>query len=513
MVQTEFYSGLASILARDKNGARCTAHITRFINVLYFYWDNVRMTYHAKTGIYVTHLSQKSPYVILNQLMYAATCLRPVEVVVNKEEIAVRLPSPTLRAFSFSVSAWLKHDGRCILFENFLVFGAEITRCSLEGEVSISNSNGEASPTLLGLASSLSRFVQLAIRPKFSAFEKFFLAWQGLPASSLLRCRLFTVIVHGAIPKVHLETDSCVPASEIAVHILDYLYTNLNEICPVQGGEVVKFPGLHMFSFLLFCMLFYANEAVSVNEADFWEKSYLLRQRHHGIFKVAGTTAGISTNDKKEMAGRESISVSSPIKGNDLINRDIQFGESGHLRSQDDTKMLEVLFPFPTLLPPLQVDYVGRNILLKLLYEWRPMDELGVLHLALHLPHPGDLLQHFLNVIFDQLDKKESWDDDFELNMILQPSEFSALFALCRFSFKLNVRHFPHLAELVTRINYDYFYMPDNGNLITAPGSETASLLRWGKPSLFEQIDHICSPVLCYIFLDRIITTTYWKRK
>lgn len=77
------------------SGARCTAHITRFINVLYFYWDTVRMTYHAKTGIYVTHLSQKSPYVILNQLMYAATCLRPVEVVVNKEEIAVRLPSRT----------------------------------------------------------------------------------------------------------------------------------------------------------------------------------------------------------------------------------------------------------------------------------------------------------------------------------------------------------------------------------------------------------------------------------
>lgn len=31
-----------------------------------------------------------------------------------------------------------------------------------------------------------------------------------------------------------------------------------------------------------------------------------------------------------------------------------QFGESGHLRSQADTKMLEVLYPFPTLLPPLQ---------------------------------------------------------------------------------------------------------------------------------------------------------------
>lgn len=98
-----------------------------------------------------------------------------------------------------------------------------------------------------------------------------------------------------------------------------------------------------------------------------------------------------------------------------------------------------------------RIDYVGKNILSKLLYEWRLMDELGVLraiyllgsgkdtwifgiwclvyllvdihnflNLTLHLPHPGDLLQHFLTVIFDKLDKGESWDDDFELNMILQ---------------------------------------------------------------------------------------------
>lgn len=98
----------------------------------------------------------------------------------------------------------------------------------------------------------------------------------------------------------------------------------------------------------------------------------------------------------------------------------------------------------------IQVDYVGRNILSKLLNEWRLMDELGVLraiyllgsgifripgfwcfgylfvdilnflNLTLHFPHPGDLLQHFLTVIFDKLDKGESWDDDFELNMLLQ---------------------------------------------------------------------------------------------
>lgn len=32
----------------------------------------------------------------------------------------------------------------------------------------------------------------------------------------------------------------------------------------------------------------------------------------------------------------------------------------------------------------------------------------------------GDLLQHFFTVIFGKLDKGETWDDDFELNTILQ---------------------------------------------------------------------------------------------
>lgn len=40
-------------------------------------------------------------------------------------------------------------------------------------------------------------------------------------------------------------------------------------------------------------------------------------------------------------------------------------------------------------------------------------------------------------------------------------------------SFKLNVGQFPHLVDLVTRINYNNFYMSDTGNLITAPGSDS----------------------------------------
>jgi len=40
----------------------------------------------------------------------------------------------------------------------------------------------------------------------------------------------------------------------------------------------------------------------------------------------------------------------------------------------------------------------------------------------------GDLLQHFFTVIFNKLDKGETWDDDFELNTILQVQFFLSLF-------------------------------------------------------------------------------------
>ncbi|CDP22210.1 unnamed protein product, partial [Coffea canephora] len=148
------------------------------------------------------------------------------------------------------------------------------------------------------------------------------------------------------------------------------------------------------------------------------------------------------------------------------------FDESEYVRRQEETKMLEMLFPFMTLLPsfqedlhmseflpfeknstlpsrilswmqsaepkvtPLpvvilqecliayikkQADYIGWIILSKLLYDWRLLDELEVLR-AIYLLGSGDLLQHFLVVIFNKLDKGESLDDDFELNTILQES-------------------------------------------------------------------------------------------
>lgn len=60
-------------------------------------------------------------------------------------------------------------------------------------------------------------------------------------------CKIFSLccgaeclfhVVQGAIPEVYLDSAAAVPAGEMAVHILDYLYMKLNEVCLVQGGEV-----------------------------------------------------------------------------------------------------------------------------------------------------------------------------------------------------------------------------------------------------------------------------------
>lgn len=149
-----------------------------------------------------------------------------------------------------------------------------------------------------------------------------------------------------------------------------------------------------------------------------------------------------------------------------------QFDELEHLRLEDDTEILETLYSFPTLLPCFQentcvseflpfqknstlaarvlkwirstklkdtpqpaiiiqeclavyikkqVDHVGKHILVKLMGDWKLMDELGVLR-AIYLLGSGDLLQQFMIIIFNKLDKGDSWDDDFELNTILQES-------------------------------------------------------------------------------------------
>ncbi|XP_022765622.1 gamma-tubulin complex component 5-like [Durio zibethinus] len=666
-----------------------------------FYWDEKGPRFCLRSGIYVTHLSQSSLGVILNQFLYAATCLELVQIAVSKVESLLRSPPPTFRAFASAVSSWLKR----------------LRDIALKEETKISNSNGGITLTLLGLTSSLSSLCS--------------------GAEYLLQ------IVHGAIPQACFEPTSCILPSDIAVHILDHLYLKLDEACLVQGGEGDVYQMLvHIFvgSLLPYIegldswlfegtlddpfeeVFFYANREISVDEAEFWEKSYLLRMAQNCKLKVDPSAPSYThdyvpgTSNKKETAEKEFVSTSSSMKGKEQNNRDLlacplfikdiaksivsagkslqlirhvpmtstmlscnnndkgddgfgsyngdcninkinhwqgvagltlaeifcvslagllghvdhisrhfcqgnqckaenisslsvymteqimeygtaeplppstyseriwykflvdsllkkniidvepadkdsyclpdtraenmviglenkyllqrsfcpenpvitvcqtfldknrnswkalnlsqkfylpplndeylrkavfgeksepvfgpqgtnymlgfQFGESEHLRAQHDTKLLEVLLPFPTLLPSLQddicmskllpfqknstlssrvlnwiqtvqprttplpmvimqecltvyikkqVDYIGILVLSKLMNGWRLMDELAVLR-AIYLLGSGDLLQHFLTVIFNRLDRGETWDDDFELNTILQES-------------------------------------------------------------------------------------------
>lgn len=60
---------------------------------------------------------------------------------------------------------------------------------------------------------------------------------------------------------------------------------------------------------------------------------------------------------------------------------------------------------------------------------------------------------------------------EMEINRIEKQFDDCIAFLMRILSFKLNVGQFPHLADLVTRINYNHFYMSHNGSLINAPGS------------------------------------------
>jgi gamma-tubulin complex component 5 len=89
-----------------------------------------------------------------------------------------------------------------------------------------------------------------------------------LETYSFESCNIFVVIIHlfcslcagaehlsqvvyGAIPNGFFHS-TALPACELAVHILNYLYKKLNEVCLVQGGEVVKIINLPVLILLFF---------------------------------------------------------------------------------------------------------------------------------------------------------------------------------------------------------------------------------------------------------------------
>lgn len=88
----------------------------------------------------------------------------------------------------------------------------------------------------------------------------------------------------------------------------------------------------HFPRLLSFQMFFYANTAVSVDKADFWEKSYLLRQVRCQILDVGrAAPSGASdrasvVNDKKGVGQRESISC--PLFIKDIAKSIVSAGKS-----------------------------------------------------------------------------------------------------------------------------------------------------------------------------------------
>ncbi|KAL5189678.1 Gamma-tubulin complex component 5 [Glycine soja] len=339
-----------------------------------FFWDKNANIFRAKSGVYVSHLSQKSLHSLLNQFIHAATCLQLVAITLNKVETAVPKSPPTLNAFV------------CL---------KGLRNIALKEETSTSNADCVTTPTLLGLANSLS---SLCSGAEF----------------------LFGV-VHEAIPAVYFEFGLSVPAAELTVHVLDYLHKKLDEVCLVQGGEMVLY--MYVGSLLPY-----------IEGLDSWLFEGILDDPFgEGL--------------RKAIFGGENAAFSDSEGMNYTFG--FHFGESEYLRSQDDRKLLEMLFPFPTILPLFQDDlpvsellpFQRNSSLISRVLHWMQNVDLRTTPLPLVIMQycltvyiqkqrtgvdilscAGDLLQHFLTVIFNKLDKGEAWDDDFELNTTLQES-------------------------------------------------------------------------------------------
>ncbi|KAL5189676.1 Spindle pole body component 97 [Glycine soja] len=246
-----------------------------------FFWDKNANIFRAKSGVYVSHLSQKSLHSLLNQFIHAATCLQLVAITLNKVETAVPKSPPTLNAFV------------CL---------KGLRNIALKEETSTSNADCVTTPTLLGLANSLS---SLCSGAEF----------------------LFGV-VHEAIPAVYFEFGLSVPAAELTVHVLDYLHKKLDEVCLVQGGEMVLY--MYVGSLLPY-----------IEGLDSWLFEGILDDPFgEGL--------------RKAIFGGENAAFSDSEGMNYTFG--FHFGESEYLRSQDDRKLLEMLFPFPTILPLFQDD-------------------------------------------------------------------------------------------------------------------------------------------------------------
>lgn len=297
-----------SVLVRD------VLQMLQGFSSTWFYWDENEQRFRVKKGLHVSHLSQSSLNCILYRFMHAATCLHRVEAFVKQVETAscsgilkshTEAP-PTLQAFANAVSARLK----CL------------RKSALEKELESAGTAAGTTVTLLSLVDSLSRVCA--------------------GAEFLLQ------LVNGVIPSSQLE--NAVVAAELATHILDYLYENLNEFCLVQDGEdepyhtsLLLFIGslrpliesldswLHEgtlsdpFGELFFC----ANGAIAVEDSAFWEQGYFMHQWESGkvdsMFHSTGLNGALENNERKG------------VKGNDSPKESSLDGKSTNFKSRDQS--------------------------------------------------------------------------------------------------------------------------------------------------------------------------------
>ncbi|KAJ0231027.1 Gamma-tubulin complex component [Hirschfeldia incana] len=249
-------------------------------------WNQTGQTFLA-TEIRVSHLSPSSLHSLVSPFLYAATCLKLVDSILVGINNTNNSPPPTLMAFSNSVSAWLQ----------------KLRDISLNEEVKINDSTLTVTPTLLGLTSSLSSLCS--------------------GAEYLLQ------VVRGAIPPAYFDSSSTISTAQLAVHLLDFLYNKLDQVSLVQGPEVEGFhmllqifagtllPYIEGLDSWLFEgtlddpfeeLFFTATQSVSVNDADFWEKSYMLT-------RVPGPKSSVSSlYEKKGLSGNDSSSLSDKDK-------------------------------------------------------------------------------------------------------------------------------------------------------------------------------------------------------
>ncbi|VAI27644.1 unnamed protein product [Triticum turgidum subsp. durum] len=157
------------------------------------YWDKNVPAYCKKPGTYVSHLSRASLGSVLKPFLFAATCLKRVELFVGKVRSCGR-GTPTLSAFASAVDSWLMRLREAALKEEEKSF------------VSV-----DRTVTLLALTDSMSSLC--------------------LGAEHLYQ------VVHGALPDGFWGSGANIASSEVAVHVVNHIFKKLNEVCLVEDGE------------------------------------------------------------------------------------------------------------------------------------------------------------------------------------------------------------------------------------------------------------------------------------